>query len=149
MLCYGIRGFRQQAAEGRHSFQYSSWIVCLRRHSEVEFEDLALRFMDIRKRIYKFPTMGTKAIMIAIPTTSGTGSEVTLFVVVTGDATGKKYPIADYELIPNMAIIDPNLMMSLPKSLTAFSGIDAVVHAWSRMFPSWPMSLVMARQCRL
>ena len=85
--------------------------------------------MDIRKRIYKFPKMGIKAKLIAIPTTSGTGSEVTPFAVVTDDATGKKYPIADYELTPNMAIIDPNLVMNLPKSLTAFGGIDAVVHA--------------------
>jgi len=104
-----------------------AWVMY--EHPEVEFEDLALRFMDIRKRIYKFPTMGTKAIMIAIPTTSGTGSEVTPFAVVTDDATGKKYPIADYELTPNMAIIDPNLVMNLPKSLTAFGGIDAVVHS--------------------
>ncbi len=104
-----------------------TWVMY--EHPEVDFEDLALRFMDIRKRIYKFPKMGIKATMIAIPTTSGTGSEVTPFAVVTDDATGKKYPIADYELTPNMAIIDPNLVMNLPKSLTAFGGIDAVVHA--------------------
>jgi acetaldehyde dehydrogenase/alcohol dehydrogenase len=104
-----------------------AWVMY--EHPEVDFEDLALRFMDIRKRIYKFPKMGIKAKMIAIPTTSGTGSEVTPFAVVTDDATGKKYPIADYELTPNVAIIDPNLVMNLPKSLTAFGGIDAVVHA--------------------
>ena len=104
-----------------------AWVMY--EHPEVDFEDLALRFMDIRKRIYKFPKMGIKALMIAIPTTSGTGSEVTPFAVVTDDATGKKYPIADYELTPNMAIVDPNLVMNLPKSLTAAGGIDAVTHA--------------------
>lgn len=98
-------------------------------HPEVHFEDLALRFMDIRKRIYKFPKMGIKAELIAIPTTSGTGSEVTPFAVVTDDATGQKYPLADYELMPSMAIVDANLVMNLPKSLTAFGGIDAVTHA--------------------
>jgi acetaldehyde dehydrogenase/alcohol dehydrogenase len=104
-----------------------AWVMY--EHPEVDFEDLALRFMDIRKRIYKFPTMGKKAKMVAIPTTSGTGSEVTPFAVVTDDATGKKYPIADYELTPNMAIVDANMVMNLPKSLTAFGGIDAVTHA--------------------
>ncbi|WP_246542683.1 bifunctional acetaldehyde-CoA/alcohol dehydrogenase [Paludibacterium yongneupense] len=98
-------------------------------HPEVAFEDLALRFMDIRKRIYKFPKMGIKAELIAIPTTSGTGSEVTPFAVVTDEVTGAKYPIADYELTPNMAIIDANLVMNMPKSLTAFGGVDAVTHA--------------------
>ncbi len=98
-------------------------------HPDVPFEDLALRFMDIRKRIYKFPKMGTKAMMVAVPTTSGTGSEVTPFAVVTDEVTGVKYPIADYELTPNMAIVDANLVMNMPKSLTAFGGIDAVTHA--------------------
>lgn len=98
-------------------------------HPEVHFEDLALRFMDIRKRIYKFPKLGVKAELVAIPTTSGTGSEVTPFAVVTDDATGMKYPLADYELTPSMAVIDPNFVMNLPKSLTAFGGIDAVTHA--------------------
>ncbi|WP_297893631.1 bifunctional acetaldehyde-CoA/alcohol dehydrogenase [Shewanella sp.] len=98
-------------------------------HPDVDFADLALRFMDIRKRIYKFPKMGAKAMMVAIPTTSGTGSEVTPFAVVTDEQTGKKYPIADYQLTPNMAIVDPNLVMNMPKSLTAFGGIDAVTHA--------------------
>jgi acetaldehyde dehydrogenase/alcohol dehydrogenase len=104
-----------------------AWVMY--EHPEVDFEDLAMRFMDIRKRIYKFPKMGIKAQMIAIPTTSGTGSEVTPFAVVTDDATGKKYPIADYELTPNIAIVDPNLVMNLPKGLTAAGGIDAVTHA--------------------
>jgi acetaldehyde dehydrogenase/alcohol dehydrogenase len=97
-------------------------------HPEVAFEDLALRFMDIRKRIYKFPKLGVKAQLIAVPTTSGTGSEVTPFAVVTDEQTGVKYPIADYELTPNMAIIDANLVMNMPRSLTAFGGIDAVTH---------------------
>ncbi|QQX82334.1 bifunctional acetaldehyde-CoA/alcohol dehydrogenase [Shewanella sp. KX20019] len=98
-------------------------------HPDVDFADLALRFMDIRKRIYKFPKLGKKAMMVAIPTTSGTGSEVTPFAVVTDEKTGMKYPIADYELTPNMAIVDPNLVMDMPKSLTAFGGIDAITHA--------------------
>ena len=98
-------------------------------HPDVDFADLALRFMDIRKRIYKFPKLGVKAQMVAIPTTSGTGSEVTPFAVVTDEATGMKYPIADYQLTPNMAIVDPNLVMDMPKSLTAFGGIDAITHA--------------------
>ncbi|MCT8266362.1 bifunctional acetaldehyde-CoA/alcohol dehydrogenase [Afifella sp. JA880] len=98
-------------------------------HPDVAFEELALRFMDIRKRIYKFPKMGLKAQFVAVPTTSGTGSEVTPFAVVTDEKTGIKYPIADYELTPNMAIVDPNLVMNMPKSLTAAGGIDAVTHA--------------------
>jgi acetaldehyde dehydrogenase/alcohol dehydrogenase len=98
-------------------------------HPEVAFEDLALRFMDIRKRIYQFPKMGLKAELVAITTTSGTGSEVTPFAVVTDEATGMKYPLADYELTPNMAIVDANLVMNLPKSLTAHGGVDAVTHA--------------------
>ena len=98
-------------------------------HPEVSFEDLALRFMDIRKRIYRFPKMGSKADLIAIPTTSGTGSEVTPFAVVTDDATGQKYPLADYELTPQIAIVDADLVMHMPKGLTAAGGIDAVTHA--------------------
>ncbi|CAK9885138.1 MAG: Aldehyde-alcohol dehydrogenase [Candidatus Erwinia impunctatus] len=98
-------------------------------HPETHFEELALRFMDIRKRIYKFPKMGVKAKMIAITTTSGTGSEVTPFAVVTDDTTGQKYPLADYALTPDMAIVDANLVMSMPKSLCAFGGLDAVTHA--------------------
>jgi acetaldehyde dehydrogenase/alcohol dehydrogenase len=96
---------------------------------EVQFEDLAMRFMDIRKRIYEFPKMGQKAKLVAIPTTSGTGSEVTPFAVVTDDKTGFKYPIADYALTPSMAIIDSELVLSMPKGLTACSGIDALTHA--------------------
>lgn len=98
-------------------------------HPEVNFEGLAMRFMDIRKRIYSFPNIGQKATMVAIPTTSGTGSEVTPFAVVTDAATGVKYPIADYALTPHMAIVDPDLVMNMPKRLTAYSGIDAVTHA--------------------
>jgi acetaldehyde dehydrogenase/alcohol dehydrogenase len=96
---------------------------------ETKFEDLAMRFMDIKKRICTFPELGKKAKMVCIPTTSGTGSEVTPFAVVTDDATGAKYPIADYALTPDMAICDPELVMGMPKSLTAFGGVDAVTHA--------------------
>ncbi len=98
-------------------------------HPEVRFEDLALRFMDIRKRICPFPRMGATCALVAIPTTSGTGSEVTPFAVVTDGATGRKYPLADYELTPTLAIVDPDLVMDLPGPLTAFGGIDAVTHA--------------------
>ena len=98
-------------------------------HPDVKFEDLAMRFMDIRKRVYKFPELGAKAMMVAIPTSAGTGSEVTPFSVITDEKTGVKYPLADYELTPDMAIVDAELMMSMPKGLTAASGIDALVHA--------------------
>ncbi|NLG14450.1 MAG: bifunctional acetaldehyde-CoA/alcohol dehydrogenase [Lentisphaerae bacterium] len=98
-------------------------------HPEVHFDDIAMRFMDIRKRVYKFPKLGTKATMVAIPTTSGTGSEVTPFAVITDEKTGNKYPLADYELTPDMAIIDTKLVMNMPKKLTASSGIDVLVHA--------------------
>ncbi len=98
-------------------------------HPEVDFMDMAMRFVDIRKRIYTFPKMGEKAYFIAIPTTAGTGSEVTPFAVITDEKTGVKYPLADYELLPKMAIIDADLMMDAPKGLTAASGIDAVTHA--------------------
>ncbi len=98
-------------------------------HPEVDFMDMAMRFVDIRKRIYTFPKMGDKAYFIAIPTSAGTGSEVTPFAVITDEMTGVKYPLADYELMPNMAIIDTDLHMSAPKGLTAASGIDAVTHA--------------------
>ncbi len=98
-------------------------------HPEVRFEDLAMRFMDIRKRVFRFPTLGVKATMVAIPTTAGTGSEVTPFAVITDQETGVKYPLADYELTPNMAIIDSALMTHMPKALTAASGIDALTHA--------------------
>ncbi|WP_085832699.1 bifunctional acetaldehyde-CoA/alcohol dehydrogenase [Clostridium merdae] len=98
-------------------------------HPEVDFMDLAMRFMDIRKRVYTFPKMGEKAYFIAIPTSAGTGSEVTPFAVITDEATGIKYPLADYELMPNMAIVDADLMMNMPKGLTSASGIDAMTHA--------------------
>lgn len=98
-------------------------------HPEVTFEGMALRFMDIRKRIYTFPSLRKKAIFVAIPTTSGTGSEVTPFAVVTDDATGRKYPLADYELTPDMAIVDSELVMTMPAGLTAHSGVDALTHA--------------------
>ncbi len=98
-------------------------------HPDIRFEDLALRFMDIRKRIYQFPKLGEKATLVAIPTTSGTGSEVTPFAVITDEKSGIKYPIADYELTPDMAILDPELVLSMPASLTAYSGLDALVHA--------------------
>ena len=98
-------------------------------HPEVDFLDMAMRFVDIRKRIYTFPKMGEKAYFIAIPTSAGTGSEVTPFAVITDEKTGVKYPLADYALLPNMAIIDTDLHMSAPKGLTSASGIDAVTHA--------------------
>ncbi len=98
-------------------------------HPDIHFDDIALRFMDIRKRVYKFPKLGAKAMMVAIPTTSGTGSEVTPFAVITDEKTGTKYPLADYELTPNMAIVDTKLVMAMPKNLTAYSGLDALVHA--------------------
>ncbi len=98
-------------------------------HPEVDFLDMAMRFVDIRKRIYTFPKMGEKAYFIAIPTSAGTGSEVTPFAVITDETTGVKYPLADYELLPNMAIVDADLMMSMPKGLTSASGIDVLTHA--------------------
>ena len=103
------------------------WV--LYEHPEVDFQDMAMRFSDIRKRIYTFPKMGDKATFIAVPTTAGTGSEVTPFAVITDEQTGIKYPLADYELMPNIAIVDVDLMMNAPKGLTAASGIDAVTHA--------------------
>ncbi|MCH5166129.1 MAG: bifunctional acetaldehyde-CoA/alcohol dehydrogenase [Clostridiales bacterium] len=103
------------------------WV--LYEHPEVDFADMAMRFMDIRKRVYRFPEMGKKAYFVAITTTAGTGSEVTPFAVITDEQTGLKYPIADYELLPKMAICDPALMMGIPKGLTANSGYDAMVHA--------------------
>ena len=97
-------------------------------HPEVDFMELAMRFMDIRKRVYTFPKMGEKAFFIAVPTSAGTGSEVTPFAVITDEKTGVKYPLADYELMPNMAIVDADMMMNAPKGLTSASGIDAVTH---------------------
>ncbi len=103
------------------------WV--LYEHPEADFMDMAMRFIDIRKRVYTFPKMGEKAYFIAVPTSAGTGSEVTPFAVITDSETGVKYPLADYELLPNMAIIDTDFHMSAPKGLTAASGIDAVTHA--------------------
>ena len=103
------------------------WV--LYEHPEADFMDMAMRFADIRKRIYTFPRMGEKAYFVAIPTSAGTGSEVTPFAVITDETTGVKYPLADYELLPNMAIIDADMHMSAPKGLTSASGIDAVTHA--------------------
>ena len=103
------------------------WV--LYEHPEVDFLDMAMRFMDIRKRVYDFPKMGEKAYFIAVPTSAGTGSEVTPFAVITDESTGVKYPLADYELLPKMAIVDSDMMMNAPKGLTSASGIDALVHS--------------------
>jgi len=103
------------------------WV--LYEHPEADFMDMAMRFADIRKRVYTFPKMGQKAYFIAIPTTAGTGSEVTPFAVITDETTGVKYPLADYELMPDMAIVDADMMMDAPRGLTAASGIDALTHA--------------------
>ena len=103
------------------------WV--LYEHPEVDFLDMAMRFMDIRKRVYTFPKMGEKAYFIAVPTSAGTGSEVTPFAVITDETTGQKYPLANYELLPKMAIVDADMMMNAPKGLTSASGIDALVHS--------------------
>ena len=103
------------------------WV--LYEHPEADFQDMAMRFSDIRKRVYTFPKMGEKAYFIAVPTSAGTGSEVTPFAVITDERTGVKYPLADYELMPDMAIVDADLMMNAPRGLTSASGIDAVTHA--------------------
>lgn len=103
------------------------WVIY--EHPEADFMDMAMRFIDIRKRVYTFPKMGEKAYFIAVPTSAGTGSEVTPFAVITDEKTGVKYPLADYELLPNMAIVDTDFHMSAPRGLTAASGIDAVTHA--------------------
>ncbi|MDR0375151.1 MAG: bifunctional acetaldehyde-CoA/alcohol dehydrogenase [Treponema sp.] len=103
------------------------WVIY--EHPDVDFMELAMRFMDIRKRVYSFPKQGEKAYFIAVPTSAGTGSEVTPFAVITDEKTGVKYPLADYELMPNMAIVDADIMMNAPKGLTAASGIDAITHA--------------------
>ena len=103
------------------------WV--LYEHPEADFQDMAMRFVDIRKRVYGFPKMGEKAYFVAVPTSAGTGSEVTPFAVITDEQTGVKYPLADYELMPKMAIVDADMMMDAPKGLTAASGIDAVTHA--------------------
>lgn len=103
------------------------WV--LYEHPEADFMDMAMRFMDIRKRVYTFPKMGEKAYFIAVPTSAGTGSEVTPFAVITDEKTGIKYPLADYQLLPNMAIVDADMQMTAPKGLTSASGIDAMTHA--------------------
>ena len=102
------------------------WV--LYEHPDADFMDMAMRFVDIRKRVYTFPKMGEKAYFIAVPTSAGTGSEVTPFAVITDEKTGVKYPLADYELMPNMAIVDADMMMNAPKGLTSASGIDALTH---------------------
>ena len=106
-------------------------------HPEVSFEGLALRFMDIRKRIYSFPNMGKKAQLVCIPTTSGTGSEVTPFAIITDEKTGMKWAIADYALTPSMAIVDSELAMGQPKGLTASCGIDVLTHALESLVHSY------------
>ena len=103
------------------------WV--LYEHPDVSFEDMSMDFMDIRKRIFKFPKMGEKAYFVAVPTSAGTGSEVTPFAIITDQETGTKYPIADYELLPDMAIVDADMMMNAPKGLTCASGIDVLTHA--------------------
>lgn len=106
-------------------------------HPEVEFAGMAARFMDMRKRVYELPPLGNKAILVAIPTTSGTGSEVTPFAVLTDERTGVKYPLADYSLTPTIAIVDAQLVLKMPKSLTAFGGIDALTHALEAIVSSF------------
>lgn len=117
------------AVGGGSAMDAAKIIWVLYEHPEVDFKDMAMRFSDIRKRIYTFPKMGEKATFIAVPTSAGTGSEVTPFAVITDDETGVKYPLADYELLPNIAIVDVDYHMSAPRGLTAASGIDAVTHA--------------------
>ncbi len=117
------------AVGGGSAMDAAKIIWVLYEHPEVDFKDMAMRFSDIRKRIYTFPKMGEKATFIAVPTSAGTGSEVTPFAVITDDQTGVKYPLADYELLPNIAIVDVDYHMSAPRGLTAASGIDAVTHA--------------------
>lgn len=117
------------AVGGGSSMDAAKIMWVMYEHPEADFMDMAMRYVDIRKRVYTFPKMGEKAYFIAIPTTAGTGSEVTPFAVITDEQTGIKYPLADYELMPNMAIVDADMMMNAPKGLTAASGIDAVTHA--------------------
>jgi acetaldehyde dehydrogenase/alcohol dehydrogenase len=127
-----MRGFQPDviiAVGGGSPMDAAKIMWVLYEHPEVRFEDLAMRFMDIRKRVYTFPKMGQKALLICVPTTAGTGSEVSPFTVITDEKTGLKYPLADYELTPNMAVVDAELMLNMPKSITAASGIDALTHA--------------------
>ena len=131
----GVEAFKRSGADfmvalgGGSPMDAAKIMWVLYEHPEADFQDLAMRFMDIRKRVYTFPKMGEKAYFIAVPTSAGTGSEVTPFAVITDQNTGVKYPLADYQLMPKMAIVDANNMMSGPKGLTAASGIDAVSHA--------------------
>ena len=127
-----MRAFRPDviiAVGGGSAMDAGKIMWVLYEHPEADFQDMAMRFADIRKRVYTFPKMGEKAYFVAVPTTAGTGSEVTPFAVITDEQTGVKYPLADYELMPNMAIVDADMMMNAPKGLTAASGIDAVTHA--------------------
>ena len=131
----GVEAFKKSGADyiiaigGGSAMDAGKIIWVMYEHPEADFMDMAMRFMDIRKRIYTFPKMGEKAYFIAVPTSSGTGSEVTPFAVITDQDSGIKYPLADYELLPKMAIIDADMMMDQPKGLTAASGIDALTHA--------------------
>ena len=126
-----LRGFEPDviiAVGGGSAMDAAKIMWVLYEHPEADFLDMAMRFIDIRKRVYTFPKMGEKAYFVCVPTSSGTGSEVTPFAVITDDKTGHKYPLADYELMPDMAIVDADMMMSAPKGLTAASGLDCMVH---------------------
>lgn len=127
-----MQGFKPDvviALGGGSAIDAAKVMWLLYEHPELSFDDLALRFLDIRKRIVRFPKMGEQSKLVAIPTTSGTGSEVTPFAVITDEAVGVKYPVADYALTPNMAIVDPELVLSMPRGLCAASGLDAITHA--------------------
>ena len=127
-----MAGFRPDviiAIGGGSAMDAAKIMWVLYEHPEVDFQDMAMRFMDIRKRVYKFPKMGEKAYFVCVPTSAGTGSEVTPFAVITDEQTGVKYPLADYALMPNMAIVDADMQMMAPPGLTSASGIDAVSHA--------------------
>lgn len=126
-----MRAFRPDciiALGGGSAMDAAKIMWVLYEHPEADFMDMAMRFCDIRKRVYTFPKMGEKAYFVAVPTSAGTGSEVTPFAVITDENTGTKYPLADYELLPDMAIVDCDLMMTAPKGLTSASGIDALTH---------------------
>ena len=131
----GVEAFKRSGADfmvalgGGSPMDAAKIMWVLYEHPEADFQDLAMRFMDIRKRVYSFPRMGDKAMFVAVPTTAGTGSEVTPFAVITDERTGMKYPLADYELMPDVAVIDAELMMNIPKGLTSCAGIDSLSHA--------------------
>ena len=131
----GVAAFKKSGADyliaigGGSAMDAGKIMWVLYEHPDADFFDMAMRYIDIRKRVYTFPKMGEKAYFIAIPTSSGTGSEVTPFAVITDEKTGTKYPLADYQLMPNMAIVDTDMMMSAPRGLTSASGIDALTHA--------------------